>query len=206
MFTILEIVSVENQLNSFYTRCSFIRAVGLRRPIKIACNFDIRHVSFLILEEKTKNKSLLMHLDFMTTLFPEPQSPHNIVITLNIRKIHHTLDRNSRSTVVLSVGIAAICIKSHQMAPYSWTRGTCRYLNSNNFDSYLFQHPMHRFDGGHQGVWSFVNVVMVGGVLLLHGLQSLLSLAQGAFHLLQLPAQGFVGLLQLRFHLCIFIW
>lgn len=71
---------------------------------------------------------------------------------------------------------------------------------------HLFQHCQQAFDGGCQGVGRLADLVVVNGLLLLRSLQSLLSLAQSAFHLLQLPGQGFVGLLQLPFHLCIFIW
>lgn len=71
---------------------------------------------------------------------------------------------------------------------------------------YLIQHCQQPFDGGLQGVGRLADLVVVDCLLLLHSLQSLLSLAQSAFHLLQLLGQGFVGLLQLRFNLCIFIW
>lgn len=47
---------------------------------------------------------------------------------------------------------------------------------------------------------------VVRGPLLLHGRQRLLSLAQGPLHLLQLPGQGFVTLLQLRVRLCVLVW
>ncbi len=71
---------------------------------------------------------------------------------------------------------------------------------------HLFQHRQQPFDGGRQGVGRLADLVVVDRLLLLRSLQSLLSLAQSAFHLLQLPGQSFVGLLQLRFQLCIFIW
>lgn len=71
---------------------------------------------------------------------------------------------------------------------------------------HLFQHSHESFDGGHQGAGRFAHVVVVHRLLLLCSLQTLLSLAQSAFHLVQLLRQGFVGLLQLRFRLSVFLW
>lgn len=71
---------------------------------------------------------------------------------------------------------------------------------------HLFQHCQQPLDGLRQGLGRLVNLVVVERLLLLHTLQNLLSLAQISLHLLQLPGQGLVGLFQLCFSLCFFIW
>lgn len=71
--------------------------------------------------------------------------------------------------------------------------------------AHLLQHSQQPFDGGHECVCRLAQELVVDVILLLHGPQRLLGLAQSAFHLLQLPGQRFVGLLQLTFNLCVFI-
>lgn len=75
-----------------------------------------------------------------------------------------------------------------------------------DYGLYLFHQSQQPFHRGHQGVGGLYNLFMVDGLLLLHRCQSLLGLAQGPLHLLQLSGQGFVTLLQLCFHLCILVW
>lgn len=75
-----------------------------------------------------------------------------------------------------------------------------------DYGLHLFHQSQQAFHSGHQGVGRLHNMFVVHGLLLLHRRQSLLSLAQGLLHLLQLPGQRFVTLLQLRFHLCVLVW
>lgn len=99
---------------------------------------------------------------------------------------------------------AAISFGSHEMALHRRTLTQC--WDTLSAWTYFLQDGQHPFDGGHQGVGTLEEVVVVEGLLLLRCLQSLLGVAQRALHLLQLPAQGFVGLLQLRFHLRVLLW
>lgn len=93
-------------------------------------------------------------------------------------------------------------IKSH-FQPCCWMTRTFMNLD---YGLHLFHQSQQPFHSGHQGVGRLHNMFVVDGLLLFHRRQSLLSLAQGPLYLLQLPAQGFVTLLQLRFHLCVLVW
>lgn len=66
---------------------------------------------------------------------------------------------------------------------------------------HLLHHCQQLLDAGGQGAGRLADLLEVDVLLRVSGLESLLRVAQGAFHLLQLLGQGFVSFLHLSFNL-----